>query len=66
MANDYHPWIDIEGASEKVLGSVKVNLTFAPTITTVGGTENFDLRYTCRKDLCSGMLVFSVLQCEEL
>jgi hypothetical protein len=52
--NDYHPWIDFEGANEDVLGSVKVNLTFAPTITTVGGTANFDLRYTCRKDLCSG------------
>ena len=54
MPNDYHPWIDIPGADEDVLGSVKVNLTFPTTITTKGGTDLFDLRYTCRKDLCSG------------
>lgn len=54
MPNVFHPWQDIEGANEDVVGSVKVNLTFAPTITTIGGTQQFDLRYTCRKDLCSG------------
>lgn len=54
MPNVYHPWREIPGAKEGVLGSLKVNLTFAPTITTVGGTNEFDLRYTCRKNLCSG------------
>jgi hypothetical protein len=58
MANDYHPWQDIPGASESVLGSVKVNLTFAPTITTPGGKTEFGLRYTCRKNLCSGRFLF--------
>mmetsp|Transcript_8145 Transcript_8145/g.16605 ORF Transcript_8145/g.16605 Transcript_8145/m.16605 type:complete len:168 (+) Transcript_8145:123-626(+) len=56
MPEVYHPWVDIPGASEKVLGSLQVNLTFMPTITTRGGTEEFDLRYTCRKDLCSGAM----------
>lgn len=54
MPLDFHPWQDIEGANEDVVGSVKVNLTFPATITTQGGTTEFDLRYTCRRDLCSG------------
>eukprot|EP00601_Ochromonadales_sp_CCMP2298_P034986 CAMPEP_0173367398 /NCGR_PEP_ID=MMETSP1144-20121109/24832_1 /TAXON_ID=483371 /ORGANISM="non described non described, Strain CCMP2298" /LENGTH=329 /DNA_ID=CAMNT_0014318281 /DNA_START=211 /DNA_END=1200 /DNA_ORIENTATION=- len=53
-AKDYHPWINIEGASESVLGSLRVNITFPKTITRHGGTEIMDLRYTCRKDYCSG------------
>lgn len=54
--NDYHPWRELPGANEGKLGSVKVNLTFPRTITTEGGVELFDLRYTCRQDLCSGKL----------
>jgi hypothetical protein len=54
MPNDFHPWQDIPGANENDLGSVRVNLTFPKTITTEGGTRRFDLRYTCRQDLCSG------------
>lgn len=54
MPVDFHPWSDLPGANEKVLGSVKVNLTFPQTITTEGGVKLFDLRYTCRQDLCSG------------
>lgn len=53
-ATDFHPWRDIKGANENKLGSVKVRLNFPPTITTEGGIKEFDLRYTCRKDLCSG------------
>ena len=52
--NDYHPWRTLPGADESKVGSVKVNLTFPSTITTVGGKQLFDLRYTCRQDLCSG------------
>jgi len=56
-AKDYHPWQDLAefGAVEGLLGSLTVNLTFPMTITGHGGVENFDLRYTCRKDLCSGI-----------
>lgn len=61
MPNVYHPWREIPGAKEGVLGSLKVNLTFAPTITTLGGTSDFDLRYTCRKNLCSGERCIAVV-----
>ena len=54
MPVDYHPWSTIQGANRKIVGSVKANLTFPSTVTTPGGKELFDLRYTCRKDLCSG------------
>lgn len=57
-AKDYHPWVNIPGADKNKLGSLKVNLTLPSTITTKGGTEVFDLRYTCRKDLCSGNVNF--------
>jgi len=58
---DFHPWRDIKGANENKLGSVKVVLKFPPTITTQGGAKEFDLRYTCRKDLCSGTDTTSVV-----
>ena len=58
---DFHPWREIKGANENKLGSVKVVLKFPPTITTQGGAKEFDLKYTCRKDLCSGTDKISVL-----
>jgi hypothetical protein len=53
---DYHPWRDKPSYYRRVIGSVKVNITTPQVITGYGGTEQLDLRYTCRKDLCSGGL----------
>ena len=53
MPLDYHPWRGNPEARRDVVGSVKVNITTAKTITGHGGSSIFDLKYTCRNNFCS-------------
>ncbi|RYG64169.1 hypothetical protein EON64_14520 [archaeon] len=48
----YHPWRTLTRSARSRIGSVKINLTTPLIITGQGGTQELNLKYTCRKDLC--------------
>eukprot|EP01031_Cornospumella_fuschlensis_P038011 gene38011-46183_t len=52
-ATGYHPWRGLPQKARRKIGSVKINLTTPVIITGEGGTQELNLKYTCRKDLCT-------------
>ena len=52
MPLNFHPWRKLPKSARTRIGSVKVNLTIPAVITGYGGKGNFNLKYTCRHDMC--------------